>query len=352
MKTSTLLIVLMLLITCSCKKGTSTNLLGPPVVVTDSATSITSKSFVANAHIVSDGGATITQEGFCFGTTVNPDTTTKYSNTTIATTYFTSISLLSPQTTYHVRAYAINSQGIAYGNDVVVTTDIQLYRPYLIVKSTDTGTSTQASTLTYDNLGRLASFNSLTFTYAGSNLWPTNSSTTSYTYDSAGNIYKSNDVGNSYSNQYFYTVRSGYIERNYSMSYGNSSTSNGDYISNDQHNNTIQAGANSHYFDMRVQSYSSDTNDTSTYTYTTYQNPLYNLKAVLFLINNGLARWFYSANLPATEHYGYSSYDSNTGGSSSSYTGNYAYTIDQLGRVITSKETCNSGVTVTLTFYY
>jgi len=322
-------------------------------VVTQPCTNVAGSSFIANGNIVWDGGGKIIEKGFCYSTTPGVDTNSnKMVNTMSGNTFSTTIGSLTSNTAYYVKAYVLNSVGIAYGNEVLVNTGNLTYRPSQIIRSTDTGTTTQTSNFIYDNAGRLIGFNTLNFSYSASSLWPYSSSTTSYTYDSAGNIYKSNDLGQSLSNQYFYTVNTGYIGRAFSMIMGNANMYKSDFISYDHNNNVIMAVANSQYTDMRVQSYSNNSFDTSTYTYTTYKNPLYNLKAVLFLINNGLDRWTFSANLPASESYKYYSYDSNNGGSSSSYTGNYAYTLDQLGRVITSKETCNSGVTVTLTFYY
>ncbi|MEN8825458.1 MAG: FISUMP domain-containing protein, partial [Wenyingzhuangia sp.] len=73
--------------------------------------------------ITNDGGASITARGVCWNTTGNP--TIADSTTTEGTgtgQYTSTLSGLSPETTYYARAYATNSQGTAYGNQVQFTT--------------------------------------------------------------------------------------------------------------------------------------------------------------------------------------------------------------------------------------
>ena len=96
---------------------------GTPTVSTTSVSSVTASSAASGGNVTSDGGSSITAKGVCWSTSANP--TTSDSKTTDGTgtgTYTSSITGLSPVTTYHVRAYATNSAGTSYGSDVTFTT--------------------------------------------------------------------------------------------------------------------------------------------------------------------------------------------------------------------------------------
>ena len=83
------------------------------------------KAFSATlgGDITDDGGSTITSRGICWSTTPNPTTD---NNTILHGTgkgIFTSaLSGLTHETTFYVRAFAINSHGTHYGNEVSFTT--------------------------------------------------------------------------------------------------------------------------------------------------------------------------------------------------------------------------------------
>ncbi|MDB4583543.1 hypothetical protein N9164_10350 [Draconibacterium sp.] len=84
---------------------------------------ITSTSVVLGGNIASDGGATVTDRGICFSTTKNPTTSDEKVSMGNGTGSFSNtISGLSTSTVYYARAYAINSQGTAYGSQVSFTT--------------------------------------------------------------------------------------------------------------------------------------------------------------------------------------------------------------------------------------
>jgi uncharacterized protein (TIGR02145 family) len=104
----------------SCKKDPTI-----PVLSTDSATDITINSATLGGNITSDGGAAIIQRGVCWGKDDNPTTEGDHIDAGNGTGKFTSTADgLDPNTIYHVRAYAQNSVGIAYGNEVVFATAI------------------------------------------------------------------------------------------------------------------------------------------------------------------------------------------------------------------------------------
>jgi len=101
----------------------TTTPIGAPTVTTADITSVTLTSAVSGGDITSNGGGTITARGVCWGTTANPTTSaSKTSDGTGIGTYVSNITGLTPGVTYHVRAYASNSAGTAYGSDVTFTT--------------------------------------------------------------------------------------------------------------------------------------------------------------------------------------------------------------------------------------
>ncbi len=94
-----------------------------PTVTTTAVSDITPTTASSGGNVTSDGGAEVTAGGVCWGTSANP--TTADSHTTDGTgtgTFASSITGLTPDTTYSVRAYAVNTEGTAYGNEVTFTT--------------------------------------------------------------------------------------------------------------------------------------------------------------------------------------------------------------------------------------
>jgi len=104
----------------SCKKDPTI-----PVLSTDSATDITINSATLGGNITSDGGAAVTLRGVCWGTDDNPTAEGDHMEAGAGTGKFSClVEGLDPNTIYHVRAYARNSVGTAYGNEVVFATAI------------------------------------------------------------------------------------------------------------------------------------------------------------------------------------------------------------------------------------
>lgn len=90
-----------------------------PVLSTDPAVEITEFSAEISGVISDDGGAEITARGFCWGTEADPSINDNKIPAGTGTGKFTAVlDNLQPNTLYHVRAYAENSVGIAYGNDI------------------------------------------------------------------------------------------------------------------------------------------------------------------------------------------------------------------------------------------
>lgn len=93
-------------------------------LTTTAVSSITTNSASTGGNITDDGGAEVTARGVCWGTSTNPTITgSKTSDGTGIGSFTSSISGLSPNTMYYVRAYATNSAGTAYGNELSFTTE-------------------------------------------------------------------------------------------------------------------------------------------------------------------------------------------------------------------------------------
>lgn len=94
-----------------------------PTVATNSISSITGTSAIVSSEVLTDGGASITERGICWSINENPTLNeNKITGGSGTGEYQCSITGLANGTTYHVRAYAINSAGTAYGTDKTFTT--------------------------------------------------------------------------------------------------------------------------------------------------------------------------------------------------------------------------------------
>ncbi len=124
----------------------TTSQVAAPTLSTATATSLTQTTAVTGGNVTADGGGTVTARGVCFATTSNPTTT----NTTVAGgtgtgVFVSNLTGLLPATTYYVRAYAINSAGTAYGNEISFTTTA-ITEPVLTTAAATLITLTTATT--------------------------------------------------------------------------------------------------------------------------------------------------------------------------------------------------------------
>ena len=84
---------------------------------------ITSTSATSGGNVTNNGGTPVTQRGLVWSTSPNPTTANNSTNDGSGTGNFTSnLSGLTASTTYYLRAYATNSAGTAYGNELSFTT--------------------------------------------------------------------------------------------------------------------------------------------------------------------------------------------------------------------------------------
>ena len=96
-----------------------------PTLSVTAVDSITEESARVQSVLTADGGAEITERGICWGL----DTLPTINNYRMVDTtgeglgaFISRISNLTPNLTYHVRAYAINFEGVGYSSDVTFTT--------------------------------------------------------------------------------------------------------------------------------------------------------------------------------------------------------------------------------------
>ncbi len=115
-------------------------------ILTLEVTNITQTTATGGGNVTNDGGSEVISRGICWSSNPNPDLSDSHTIDGSGNGIFTSsITGLSPNLTYYVRAYAINSAGTVYGNQVyfsamgnpcpdgaTVTYDNQTYNTLLI----------------------------------------------------------------------------------------------------------------------------------------------------------------------------------------------------------------------------
>ena len=94
-----------------------------PIVTTSNVTNIAPNSAICGGNVTSEGSATVTARGICWSTGHNPNIYSNHTNDGAGTGSYTSIITgLNAETHYYVRAYATNSEGTSYGEEVSFTT--------------------------------------------------------------------------------------------------------------------------------------------------------------------------------------------------------------------------------------
>jgi len=97
----------------------------PPIVTTNAITAIASTTATGGGNVTSSGTSAVTVRGICWS--ISPSPTTANSKTTNGSgtgAFTSSMTTLLPSTLYYVRAYATNSVGTSYGNQVSFTTTV------------------------------------------------------------------------------------------------------------------------------------------------------------------------------------------------------------------------------------
>lgn len=95
-----------------------------PSLTTTPVSNRTSTSVTSGGTITSDGGASITARGVCWATSPSPTVNDDYTlNDDGLGSFSSEIKCLDGGTTYYARAYATNSEGTGYGEQVSFTTE-------------------------------------------------------------------------------------------------------------------------------------------------------------------------------------------------------------------------------------
>ena len=96
---------------------------GLAAVTTIDVSNIGITSSIGGGKVTYDGNFPVTERGICWGTGHNPDINGQHDSSGSGTGNFTvSMTGLMPETKYFVRAYATNSFGTSYGDEVSFTT--------------------------------------------------------------------------------------------------------------------------------------------------------------------------------------------------------------------------------------
>ncbi|MBS1529078.1 MAG: hypothetical protein JSU01_02120, partial [Bacteroidetes bacterium] len=112
-----------LTVTMDADKSITATFATAPVLTTTAISGATATTATSGGNITSDGGSSVTARGVCWNTTGSPTTSDSKTTDGTGTGAFTSsLTGLSPSTTYYVRAYATNGVSTTYGNAVSFTT--------------------------------------------------------------------------------------------------------------------------------------------------------------------------------------------------------------------------------------
>lgn len=126
----TLLIVSVFALGCSSNDDSDDSNATLATLTTSVVTSIETTTAISGGTISSDGSSNISSKGICWSTNANPTIAdSKTSNGSGTGNFVSNLTGLLPNTTYYVRAYATNSVGTAYGNQVSFSTFETMYFP-------------------------------------------------------------------------------------------------------------------------------------------------------------------------------------------------------------------------------
>ncbi len=121
LKTLAISLITATILSCSPEKNTPKTV---PQLTTTTVSNINLSTAISGGNITSDGGDAVTARGIVWNTATLPTTslTTKTNEVAGLGNFINNITNLTFGTTYYVRAYATNSIGTNYGNEVSFTT--------------------------------------------------------------------------------------------------------------------------------------------------------------------------------------------------------------------------------------
>ena len=103
----------------------------PPAVTTTNITGLTATGATSGGNVTVEGSSAVTARGVCWNTSGNPTVSGLHTSDGGGGGSFTSqLTELSPSTAYYVKAYATNSYGTSYGNQVDLTTPLEVITDY------------------------------------------------------------------------------------------------------------------------------------------------------------------------------------------------------------------------------
>lgn len=188
-----------------------------PSVTTANVTNITSTTAISGGNVTSTGGAAVTLRGVCWSTSQNPTIFNAHTSDGSGTgSFVSSLEGLLPSTTYYIRAYATNSQGTAYGNQLSFTTS-----PTITIPTVTTASVTNITSSTAISGGNVTASGGAAVSARGV-CWSTSQNPTlsdSHTTDGSGNgVFVSNLSGLSPSTTYYVKA---YATNSQGTAYGN-----------------------------------------------------------------------------------------------------------------------------------
>ena len=95
-----------------------------PTLTTGKVSNITPSSASCTGNVINQGNSPVIERGICYSTSTNPTVNDNVVSSGSGTGLFVvNMTKLTHETTYYIRAYAKNNQGVGYGNEVSFTTD-------------------------------------------------------------------------------------------------------------------------------------------------------------------------------------------------------------------------------------
>ena len=196
-------------------------------LTTIGASSITTNSAVCGGNVTLDGGSSVTQRGVCWSTTQNPSIANSFTiNGSGLGTYTSSLTGLSANTTYYVRAYATNALGNSYGDQISFTTSNNVSGSLATLTTSGASSVTTNSAVCGGNVtldgGSIVTQRGVcwstsqnptianSFTVSGSGLGPFTSSLTGLNVNTTYYVraFATNSTGTAYGNQISFTTSS------------------------------------------------------------------------------------------------------------------------------------------------
>ena len=105
-----------------------------PQVITLEALNVTEVTVDLSGEVTADNGYRVIERGFVYSTSENPDieNAVKFESGRGLGTYTATVRGLQSNTTYHFKAYATNSQGTSYGEELTFTTKAEAVKNFNI----------------------------------------------------------------------------------------------------------------------------------------------------------------------------------------------------------------------------